>query len=197
MFTSRAEYRLLLREDNADLRLTEIGHSIGLASTERLNQVTDKKTAISELLTFLQNQQITPTGAVNALLASLGSAPLKNHCPLAQILRRPEITLSQLRCFAPDLPHFSLDTDTQVELLIKYQGYVDRQIEIVQRFQKMEHVRVPEDFNYSEINGLSREVCEKLSRIKPRSLGQASRISGITPAAMSLLAVHMTRRRTA
>ena len=197
MFTSRAEYRLLLREDNADLRLTEIGHSIGLASAERFNQVTDKKTAISELLSFLQNQQITPTSEVNSLLASLGSAPLKNHCALAQVLRRPEISLSQLRCFAPDLPHFSLDADTQVELLIKYQGYVDRQIEIVQRFQKMEHVRVPEDFNYAEINGLSREVCEKLSRIKPRSLGQASRISGITPAAMSLLAVHMTRRRSA
>jgi tRNA uridine 5-carboxymethylaminomethyl modification enzyme len=197
MFTSRAEYRLLLREDNADLRLTEIGHSIGLASAERFAQVTDKKTAISELLTFLQNQQITPTSEVNSLLASLGSAPLKNHCTLSQVLRRPEISLSQLRCFAPYLPHFSLDADTQVELLIKYQGYVDRQIEIVQRFQKMEHVRVPEDFNYAEINGLSREVCEKLSRIKPRSLGQASRISGITPAAMSLLAVHMTRRRTA
>ena len=188
---------MLLREDNADLRLTEIGHSIGLASAERFAQVTDKKTAISELLTFLQNQQITPTSEVNSLLASLGSAPLKNHCTLSQVLRRPEISLSQLRCFAPYLPHFSLDADTQVELLIKYQGYVDRQIEIVQRFQKMEHVRVPEDFNYAEINGLSREVCEKLSRIKPRSLGQASRISGITPAAMSLLAVHMTRRRTA
>jgi tRNA uridine 5-carboxymethylaminomethyl modification enzyme len=196
MFTSRAEYRLLLREDNADLRLTEIGHRIGLASAERNLQVNEKKQAITGLLSFLQARQITPTAHVNALLSSLGSSPLRNHCSLAQVLRRPEVTLSQLRDFAPEMPHFSSDADTQVELLIKYEGYVDRQIEIVQRFQKMENVRVPEDFDYSQIGGLSREVHEKLSRIRPRSLGQASRISGITPAAISLLSVHLLRRQS-
>lgn len=197
MFTSRAEYRLLLREDNADLRLTEIGFRIGLASKERSENVIAKKEAIDKLNSFLQNRQITPTSEINTLLATLGTAPLKNHCSLAQLLRRPEVSLDQLRCLAPDMPSLSTDVDAQVELAIKYEGYVDRQIEIVQRFQKMEHVQVPEDFDYSEINGLSREVCEKLTRIQPRSLGQASRISGITPAAISLLSIYLTRRKSA
>ncbi|MBM4260705.1 MAG: tRNA uridine-5-carboxymethylaminomethyl(34) synthesis enzyme MnmG [Deltaproteobacteria bacterium] len=197
MFTSRAEYRLLLREDNADLRLTEIGHRIGLANSKRNIRVVDKKNAIDQLNAFLQSRQVTPTSEVNALLTELGTAPLKNHCSLAQLLRRPEVSLNQLRRLAPDMPSFSADADAQVELSTKYEGYVDRQVEIVQRFQKMEHVRVPEDFDYSQISGLSREVCEKLTRIRPRSLGQASRISGVTPAAISLLSVHLTRRKSA
>lgn len=197
MFTSRAEYRLLLREDNADLRLTEIGHRIGLGSASRNSHVLQKKKSIDDLLSFLQNRQVTPTSGVNDSLNSLGTAPLKNQCSLAQLLRRPEVSLQQLRGLAPDMPAASLDATVQVELGIKYEGYVDRQIEIVQRFQKMENVRLAEDFDYSAISGLSREVREKLSRIKPRSLGQASRISGITPAAISLLSVHLTRRKSA
>lgn len=197
MFTSRAEYRLLLREDNADLRLTEIGHRIGLGSASRNSYVLQKKKSIDDLLAFLQNRQVSPTSGVNDSLNSLGTAPLKNQCSLAQLLRRPEVSLQQLRGLAPDMPAASLDATVQVELGIKYEGYVDRQIEIVQRFQKMENVRLAEDFDYSAISGLSREVREKLSRIKPRSLGQASRISGITPAAISLLSVYLTRRKCA
>ena len=197
MFTSRAEYRLLLREDNADLRLTEIGHEIGLASEDACQRVRDKKRAVSELLSFLERRNVTPTEVLNSALISLGSAPIKNHTSLVQLLRRPEISLDQLRTIAPDMPHCSRDTGIQVELQVKYAGYVDRQIEIVQRFQKMEQLRLPDQLEYSEINGLSREVREKLSRIRPRTLGQASRIAGITPAAISLLSVYLKKNKSA
>jgi len=193
MFTSRAEYRLLLREDNADLRLTEIGHEIGLASVESSQRVKQKKKAIHDLVDFLEQQQTAPTAAVNSMLSACGSSPLKSSTSLAQLLRRPEISLIQIRTLVPDTPRFSNDVDTQAELDIKYAGYVDRQIELVKRFQKMEQTRLPERIDYSKIEGLSREVREKLARVRPMSLGQASRIPGITPAAMSLLSVHVKK----
>ena len=193
MFTSRAEYRLLLREDNADLRLTEIGHEIGLASGESSQHVKQKKKAIQDLVDFLEKQQISPTAAVNSMLSAYGSSPLKSSIPLGQLLRRPEISLTQIRTLIPDTPHFSNDVDTQAELDIKYAGYVDRQIDLVKRFQKMEQTRLPDRIDYSRIEGLSREVREKLAHIRPMSLGQASRIPGITPAAMSLLSVHLKK----
>jgi tRNA uridine 5-carboxymethylaminomethyl modification enzyme len=194
MFTSRAEYRLLLREDNADLRLTETGHSIGLGSTAAYQRVDRKKQAISELIDYLENKSATPSAEVNSKLESVGSSPLHNRATLAQILRRPEMTIDQLRRVRPEIPRFRLDVDAQVEIQIKYQGYVDRQLEIVERFQRMEHVRLPDDIDYSQISGLSREVCEKLTRIRPRSLGQASRIAGVTPAAISLLSFHIRKK---
>ena len=193
MFTSRAEYRLLLREDNADLRLTEIGHEIGLASGESSQRVKQKKKAMHDLVDFLEKQQITPTAAVNSMLSAYGSSPLKSSIPLGQLLRRPEISLTQIRALIPDTPRFSNDVDTQTELDIKYAGYVDRQIDLVKRFQKMEQTRLPDRIDYSKIEGLSREVREKLARVRPMSLGQASRIPGITPAAMSLLSVHLKK----
>ncbi len=169
MFTSRAEYRLLLREDNADLRLTEIGHRIGLASPAAYQRVDDKKRAITELIAYLENKSATPSAEINSNLQSAGFSPLRNQATLAQILRRPEMGFDQLRRVRPDIPNFKLDVDAQVEIQIKYQGYVNRQLEIVERFQRMEHVRLPNDIDYSLINGLSREVCEKLSRVRPRS----------------------------
>jgi tRNA uridine 5-carboxymethylaminomethyl modification enzyme len=193
MFTSRAEYRLLLREDNADLRLTEIGHDIGLASEETCRRVHAKKKGIVELLAFLEQGHVAPNQAVDSVLASCGSAPLKNTTSLAQLLRRPEVSLGQIRVMVPSTPYFSKGADLQAELQIKYAGYVDRQINLIERFQKMEHVRLPDEFDYSRISGLSREVREKLTRVRPRSLGQASRVPGITPAAMSLLSVHLKR----
>jgi tRNA uridine 5-carboxymethylaminomethyl modification enzyme len=193
MFSSRAEYRLLLREDNADLRLTEIGHEIGLASVESSQRVKQKKKATNDLVDFLEKHQIAPTAAVNSMLSAYGSSPLKSSIPLGQLLRRPEISLIQIRTLVPDTPHFSNDVDTQAELEIKYAGYVDRQIDLVKRFQKMEQTRLPERIDYSKIEGLSREVREKLARVRPLSLGQASRIPGITPAAMSLLSVHLRK----
>jgi tRNA uridine 5-carboxymethylaminomethyl modification enzyme len=194
MFTSRAEYRLLLREDNADLRLTEIGHRIGLASTAAYQRVDGKKQAITELIAYLENKSATPSAEINSNLQSAGFSPLRNQATLAQILRRPEVGFDQLRRVRPDIPNFKLDVDAQVEIQIKYQGYVNRQLEIVERFQRMEHVRLPNDIDYSLISGLSREVCEKLSRVKPRSLGQASRIAGITPAAIALLSFYIKKK---
>jgi tRNA uridine 5-carboxymethylaminomethyl modification enzyme len=194
MFTSRAEYRLLLREDNADLRLTEIGYRIGLASTAAYQRVDGKKQAITALIDYVESNNATPSYEVNSKLESAGSSPLRNQATLGQILRRPEMTIDQLRTLRPDIPRYKLDVDAQVEIQIKYQGYVDRQLEIVERFQRMEHVRLPDDIDYSLISGLSREVCEKLSRIRPRSIGQASRISGITPAAISLLSFYVKKK---
>jgi tRNA uridine 5-carboxymethylaminomethyl modification enzyme len=194
MFTSRAEYRLLLREDNADLRLTEIGYRVGLAGADAYRRVADKKKAVIDLVSYLNREQVTPTEKINSVLRELGSTPLRSQAHLAQILRRPEVTLAELRRMSRDIPYCAPDVDAQVEVQIKYEGYVNRQLEIVERFQKIEHVRIPEDINYSAISGLSREVCEKLSRIRPRSLGQASRISGITPAAITLLSFYLRKR---
>jgi tRNA uridine 5-carboxymethylaminomethyl modification enzyme len=193
MFTSRAEYRLLLREDNADLRLTEIGYKIGLATPDSYHRLVDKKHAISELVTFLERTQLTSTQEINCWMESFGSSPLRNQTSLAVLLRRPEISLDQLHKLVPGMPEFSAHVDAEAEIQIKYEGYVNRQSEMVRRFQKMEQLKLPNDMDYSKIQGLSREVREKLSRIQPRSLGQASRISGITPAAMSLLSVYLKR----
>jgi tRNA uridine 5-carboxymethylaminomethyl modification enzyme len=197
MFTSRAEYRLLLREDNADLRLSEVGHKIGLASSDSHRRVIDKQHAVAELMSFLEQRQLTPTPEIDSSLKSLDSSPVRGQISLAQLLRRPEISLGQVRGLFPNMPNFSPDIDAQAEIQIKYQGYVTRQTEMVQRFQKMEELKLPSNIDYSEIQGLSREVREKLMQIRPRSLGQASRIPGITPAAISLLSVYLKKRRVA
>ena len=193
MFTSRAEYRLLLREDNADLRLTEIGYKIGLATPDSYHRLVDKRHAISELVTFLERTQLTSSQELNCWMESFGSSPLRNQTSLALLLRRPEISLDQLHKLVPGMPKFSAHVEAEAEIQIKYEGYVNRQSEMVRRFQKMEQLKLPNDMDYFKIQGLSREVREKLSRIQPRSLGQASRISGITPAAMSLLSVYLKR----
>jgi tRNA uridine 5-carboxymethylaminomethyl modification enzyme len=197
MFTSRAEYRLLLREDNADLRLTEIGYSIGLATTAAHQRVAAKKAETSMLMGLLEQKQINPTVEINKRLESIGSAPIRNQTSLAQLLRRPEISVSDIAIFSEELNRFESDVTLQAEVQVKYAGYIDRQMEMVDRFKKIENVRLPEDFNYLDIRGLSREVCEKLTKIKPKSLGQASRISGITPAAISLLSIYLRKRKSA
>ena len=193
MFTSRAEYRLLLREDNADLRLTEIGYKIGLATPDSYHRLVDKRHAISELVTFLERTQLTSSQELNCWMESFGSSPLRNQTSLAVLLRRPEISLNQFHKLVPGMPEFSVYVEAEAEIQIKYEGYVNRQSEMVRRFQKMEQLKLPNDMDYFKIQGLSREVREKLSKIQPRSLGQASRISGITPAAMSLLSVYLKR----
>jgi tRNA uridine 5-carboxymethylaminomethyl modification enzyme len=195
MFTSRAEYRLLLREDNADLRLTEIGYSIGLATTAAHQRVAAKKAETSMLMGLLEQKQINPTVEINKRLESIGSAPIRNQTSLAQLLRRPEISVSDIAIFSEELNRFESDVTLQAEVQVKYAGYIDRQMEMVDRFKKIENVRLPEDFNYLDIRGLSREVCEKLTKIKPKSLGQASRISGITPAAISLLSIYLRKEK--
>ncbi len=197
MFTSRAEYRLLLREDNADLRLCETGHRIGLAGAAEYQRFNEKKSAIDELVSYLDSNQLIPDGDTNSRLEAIGKTPLKNLTTLSQLLRRPEISLSDIRVIFPEIVKYSRDVDSQVEVQIKYAGYVNRQNDIVEKFQKMEDVRLPEGIDYAQISGISREVCEKLIRIQPRSLGQASRISGITPAAITLLSFYLKKRRSA
>ena len=194
MFTSRAEYRLLLREDNADLRLTEIGQRIGLATESALKRTNGKKRAVAQLTDYLDTHQLAATEEVNALLRRFESAPLRSSCSLAQILRRPEISMDQLRDISPDIPNHGPNVDAQTEIQLKYQGYVDRQSAIVERFRRMEQATIPPNLDYAKISGLSHEVCEKLVRIKPQSLGQAARIPGITPAAISLLSFYIKKK---
>lgn len=194
MFTSRAEYRLLLREDNADLRLTEIGNQIGLASNSRRDGARSKRQSVHALVEYLETHSQAPDQRINMLLESLGTAPLRTQVTLAQLLRRPELTLNQIRTLDPAVPNCPPDIDAQAEIQLKYEGYVNRQADIVERFKNMENVRLPENIDYSSISGLSREVCEKLSRIRPRSIGQASRIPGITPAAITLLSFYVKKK---
>ena len=195
MFTSRAEYRLLLREDNADLRLTELGHRIGLATPEAHARTARKQEQINELATRLENTRIYPTPSVQAQLETMNTAPIRNIAPLAQLLRRPEITFRNLAAFCPDLAEVPFDVGLQAEVSLKYSGYVQRQAEGVKRFQKMENVSLPEDLDYGKINGLSREIMEKLTFVRPRSLGQAYRIAGVTPAAISVLSVYLYKMK--
>ena len=195
MFTSRAEHRLILREDNADLRLREKGYKIGLVKDEDYERYLSKKTKIQEELERLEHARVFPDSRINEILAQLGSSPLKKPQTLKELLRRPEITWRELGLI--DSYYTSLinnDIFAQIEMEVKYEGYIQRQMEQVDKFKKLENVRIPENFQYNGIPGLSREIVEKLSRIRPGSLGQASRISGITPAAISILMVYLKRK---
>ena len=195
MFTSRAEYRLLLREDNADTRLTEIGYKLGLATQDSYDRLTAKRQSIAELVAFLERKQVSPTIEVNDALNLVGSSPLRNQISLAQLLKRPEVSMEQIRMMAgTEIRNYSRSIDSHVEIQTKYAGYVDRQLETVRRFKRVEGVRLPDDFDYSQVAGLSKEVREKLASIRPRSLGQASRIAGITPAAISILSIYFANK---
>jgi tRNA uridine 5-carboxymethylaminomethyl modification enzyme len=193
MFTSRAEYRLLLREDNADLRLTEKGHAIGLVSDARLAAVRQKKARIEELTALLAAMRLVPTGPVKARLATLGLETLKNPATLLELLRRPEVGMTALSALEPGIGDFPEDVGYQVELDAKYRGYTDRQREMVERARRLEDRRIPGEIAYREVSGLSREVVEKLSKVRPFSLGQASRVPGVTPASVTALMVHLKK----
>jgi len=199
LFTSRAEYRLLLREDNADLRLRKIGRTIGLVDSETWQAFTRKKKIIEQASQHLCKERILPTGPVNKYLSAIDSSPICQAMTLAELLRRPEIKMTQLaeiiRCSKLDLitDPDDLRFADEIELQVKYAGYIKRQEEQVARFKKLETVELPENIPYDELPGLSAEVVEKLSSIQPRSLGQALRISGVTPAAVSVLQVHLKK----
>jgi len=192
MFTSRAEYRLILREDNADLRLREKGHRIGLVRNEEYEKFIEKKVRIENELRRLENTKILPTNQINDLITQIGSSPLKKPHSLKELLRRPEITYAELSLIDPLASDF-IDSDitAQICMEIKYEGYIKRQFEQVEQFKRIEQVQIPKDFSYHTIPGLSNEIVQKLSRIRPSSLGQASRISGVTPAAISVLMVYL------
>ncbi len=194
MFTSRAEYRLHLREDNADLRLREMGYRVGLVKEDDYQIFLEKKIAIEKTLFRISNTHINPTKENNEILHRWGSTPLKKEVSLQEILKRPEIHFGHLSAFDRNLENLPKVVWGQVEIQVKYDGYIKRQIEQIKQFKKLEEVRFPEDFDFSSVIGLSKEVMEKLTKIKPFSLGQASRISGITPAALSILMVNLKKQ---
>lgn len=195
MFTSRAEYRLVLREDNADIRLGEAGYRIGLLSEEMYEKFYEKKKTIAQELLRLENIKIMPNAGVNEMLSRLGSSPLKKPQSLKEILRRPEITYGELGLIegSGKMAPVSEDYITQIEMEVKYEGYIKRQAELIDKFKKLENLSIPLEFSYDGIPGLSKEIVQKLSNVRPGSLGQASRISGITPAAISVLMVYLKK----
>ncbi len=191
MMTSRAEYRLLLRQDNADIRLTPLGHEIGLIDDERYARLLNKEKMIEEEIARVSHVNIGTSDKVQKLLESYGSTPLNSGTTLAELIRRPELSyekLSDIDEGRPDLPY---DVIEQVNINIKYDGYIKRQMRQVQQFKKMESRRIPEDIDYDKIDSLRIEARQKLKEIRPMSIGQASRISGVSPADVSVLLVYL------
>jgi tRNA uridine 5-carboxymethylaminomethyl modification enzyme len=193
MFTSRAEHRLLLREDNADERLTAIGRELGLVDDSRWQRFTRKQTAVNEIMAGLEAIRVRPDAATKELVEAMGGTIPQKSVSLKELLRQPELTIEVLAPLWPELDNFDEEALEEAEIKAKYEGYLRRQQELVDRFEKMEQTALPEDMNYVGIPGLSREVTEKLTRIQPRTLGQAGRISGITPAALSCLEIQLKK----
>ena len=187
MMTSRAEYRLILRQDNADLRLTEIGYKIGLIDEERYQNLLDKKKAIQNEMNRLEHATIGGTKEVNRVLEEHGSTPLKSGTTLAELIRRPELCYEDLIDIDINRPQLKRDVEEQVNIEIKYEGYIRRQMSQVEQFKKMEKKKLALDFDYSKVPSLRIEAVQKLNQIKPSSIGQASRISGVSPADISCI----------
>jgi tRNA uridine 5-carboxymethylaminomethyl modification enzyme len=195
MFTSRAEYRLLLREDNADLRLTELGYELGLVSREAVAAVREKKRLLAAEEARLAGRKIFPLPAVNEELRQRGSAALPEPTPVLKLLKRPELDLPTLYRWLGEVPAIPPAVMEQLEIQYKYEGYIQRQLAAVAQMVNLEKKSLPPDFDYDAIPGLSNEVRQKLKEIRPASLGQAARISGVTPAAIAILSVYLKRRR--
>ncbi|MCZ6556054.1 MAG: tRNA uridine-5-carboxymethylaminomethyl(34) synthesis enzyme MnmG [Candidatus Dadabacteria bacterium] len=195
MFTSRAEYRLILREDNADMRLGELGYKIGLLKEEDYSRFAKRKKAVAEELFRLENIKVVPNAKVNEILIRLGASPLKKPHSLKELLRRPEITYHDLEFLDSNSTQDFITEDvvSQIEIEVKYEGYIKRQMEQVDKFKKLEDFVIPVSFSYDSIPGLSNEIVQKLTNVRPNSLGQATRISGVTPAAISVLMVYLKR----
>lgn len=195
MMTSRAEYRLLLRQDNADLRLTAIGHEIGLISDERYQKLNDKKRQINEEIKRLQTTTIGTTPQVQAFLEQHNSTLLKSGMTLEELLKRPEICYNDLKEIDTKQPELPEAVTQQVEISIKYEGYIKRQLQQVEQFKKLEKKKLSLDFDYSQVPNLRKEAIQKLNEYQPASIGQASRISGVSPADVSVLLVYLNRQK--
>ena len=193
MMTSRSEYRLYLRQDNADQRLTRRGYDIGLVPEARLRAVEAKYDAVAREIARLTHTGVSPSPALAAFLAEKGTADAPDGCPLVALLRRPQLTYADLAPFDPDRPDLPADVAEQVEISVKYEGYIQRQQKQVEDFQKMERRRLPPDLDYSSIQGLRLEAREKLNAVRPADLGQASRISGVSPADVTALMIYLER----
>ncbi len=194
MMTSRAEYRLLLRQDNADLRLTEKGRAIGLVDDKRYGIFTEKRTALERTVSELGKQNISPSAENNAKLEAMGTAPLRSGSSLLDLLRRKEVTYSKLQQ-AFNLPELAPQVAEQAEIFAKYEGYITKQRQEVERFMKLENKRLPDDIDYRAIKELSSEAAEKLDKVRPANIGQASRISGVSPADISVLMIALELKR--
>ena len=195
MMTSRAEYRLLLRQDNADLRLTPIGYEIGLVDEARFNRVRDKERQVDEEILRLEKTNIGANQKTQEFLQRLGSTELKSGINLAELIKRPELDYEITAEIDPKRPELASDVREQVNIHLKYDGYIKRQLQQVKQFKKLEGKRIPEDIDYSQINSLRKEAVQKLSLYQPLSIGQASRISGVSPADVSVLLVYLEQRK--
>lgn len=194
MFTSRAEYRVLLRQDNADIRLTELGHKLGLASDERLDRMLDKKNGVAQLAALLEKTKIDPAN-VNEDLAQMNTATIREKVAVSSLLKRPEISMREIKSLNSELAQtinrFSEEVQEQVEIEIKYQTYIERERKLADKIGSLENFKIKPDFDYDRVKALSSEAREKLKKIKPETIGQASRISGVSPADVSILTVYM------
>jgi tRNA uridine 5-carboxymethylaminomethyl modification enzyme len=194
MFTSRAEYRILLRQDNADLRLTEMGHKLGLATDERMKNLLDKKSDINSLLQELRKIKVEPD-IVNEELSSFNTATIKEKIPVINLLRRPHIGIEQLKVIDENikilLERYNPEVQEQVEIFVKYESYIDREQKLAQKIEGLENYKIKTDFDYDRVKALSSEAREKLKKIKPETIGQASRISGVSPSDVSVLTIYL------
>jgi tRNA uridine 5-carboxymethylaminomethyl modification enzyme len=197
MFTSRAEYRLLLREDNADLRLSETGHRVGLLPEERYREFLRKRDGLSGFLRRLEETRVTPGHPICRLAEEGGGGPVRTGISYAELLRRPEVSVAMLLSCDGDLAGAEPGVALQAELTVKYEGYIRRQEEEVKKLSKYEEMRFPSGFSFESVYGLSVEVRDKLVRVRPASVGQARRIPGVTPAAVALLLVALKRNKGA
>jgi tRNA uridine 5-carboxymethylaminomethyl modification enzyme len=196
MFTSRAEYRILLRQDNADIRLTEKGYDLGLADEERLKNVVEKKKHVEELMDELDNKKLKPA-SVNDKLPQYNSTPLKEGTSVGKIILRPEIGLKEVRDLSPEvgvyLDTYKKEILEQAEILIKYKTYIDKEYQLATKMESLDSKLIDTKFDYSQIKALSAEAREKLKATRPANLGQASRISGVSPADISILMVYLSK----
>lgn len=194
IMTSRAEYRLILRQDNADIRLTELSYKLGLTSKERYNKFMAKQEKIKEEIERLKKKEVYP-GDVKEYLEEMNTSPLKNKISLFELLKRPELTYSSLERVDDEMPKLAQHEITQLEVQIKYEGYIGKQLAQIERFKRLEKKQIPEGINYLEIDGLRIEARQKLDAIRPMSIGQASRISGVSPADINVLLIYLEKCR--
>ena len=195
MMTSRAEFRLLLRQDNADQRLTPIGHEIGLISEERYQALREKERLVKEEIERVQGVTMGPSEPVVALLERYNTAPIKNGARLSDLIKRPQLTYDALAEIDPQRPELPADVREQVNIQIKYAGYIDQQLKQVEQFKKLEGRLLPMDLDYETIQGLRLEARQKLNLVRPQNLGQASRITGVSPADISVLLIYMEQMK--
>ncbi|QPC47927.1 tRNA uridine-5-carboxymethylaminomethyl(34) synthesis enzyme MnmG [Mangrovibacillus cuniculi] len=197
LLTSRAEYRLLLRHDNADLRLTDIGHEMGLVKEDRYERFMEKKQHIADEMDRLKQTQLKPTEELQSIIREVGGSELKDGIKAADLLRRPEMSYAHIERVSPSHVEISEDVKEQVEIQLKYEGYIEKSLQQVEKLQKMESKRIPENIDYDDINGLASEARQKLKEVRPLSIAQASRIAGVNPADISILLVYIEQGRIA